>query len=226
MRQIALRLKVARQSTEFRSLYGLVAVKARWFISGVLPALLGGLLALQFPLVHPPATPVFLAADVIAGGHPAPRHVIDPVVTPTAHSSPTARATASPIARRTALPAIRLASGLAQQALINGDRRRAGLAPLQWNDCLASIAVQNARRMALQGYISHNNGRIADLGCHLGSTTGENIGFSSPGINDAQMNSWFMNSPIHRANILGPFHYVGISWAVANGVGYLAVEFG
>ena len=204
-----------------------MTVKTRWFISAVLPALLGGLLALQFPLVHPPASPVFLAADVIAGGHPSPKHVIDPVVSPTPKASTTPRATSHPAARRQAVPAaIRLESGLGQQALINADRRRAGLAPLQWNDCLASIAVQNAKRMALQGYISHNNGRIADLGCHLGSTTGENIGYSSPGINDAQMNSWFMNSPIHRANILGPFHYVGIAWAVAYGVGYLAVEFG
>jgi uncharacterized protein YkwD len=36
----------------------------------------------------------------------------------------------------------------------------------------------------------------------------------------------FMNSAGHRANILGPYHYVGTAWVVApNGYGYIAVEF-
>jgi uncharacterized protein YkwD len=192
-----------------------------------MPALLGGLLALQFPLVQAPATPVFLAADTINGRHPEPTHVVDPVVSGDVHSTSNRRPAARTVARRpNPPPAVRILSGVGQQALINSDRKRAGLAALQWNDCLASIAVQNARRMALQGYISHQNGRIQDLGCHLGSSTGENIGYTSPAINDSQMNSWFMNSPIHRANVLGPFRYVGAAWAVANSVAYLAVEFG
>jgi uncharacterized protein YkwD len=36
----------------------------------------------------------------------------------------------------------------------------------------------------------------------------------------------FMNSPEHRANILGPYHYVATAWVVApNGYAYIAVEF-
>jgi uncharacterized protein YkwD len=115
----------------------------------------------------------------------------------------------------------------AQQALINADRAAAGLPPLAWSSCLAGVAAQNAARMAAQGYISHTNGASLDLACHLGLSAGENVGYTSSGINDAQLNQLFINSPEHRANILGPYHYVGAAWAVApNGFAYLAVEFG
>ena len=117
--------------------------------------------------------------------------------------------------------------GSTQQAYINGDRRGAGLGPLTWNSCLAGIAYQNALRMANQGYISHAGGPNQDLGCGLGNRAGENVGYWSGGINDAQLNSMFMNSPDHRANIMGPYNYVGTAWVVArNGYAYIAVEFG
>jgi uncharacterized protein YkwD len=36
----------------------------------------------------------------------------------------------------------------------------------------------------------------------------------------------FLASPGHRANIMGPYRYVGTSWVVArNGYAYIAVEF-
>jgi len=116
--------------------------------------------------------------------------------------------------------------GSTQQALINSDRASAGLPPLTWNSCLAGIAYQNAVRMANQGYISHAGGPTQDLGCGLGSRAGENVGYWSGGINDSQLNTMFMNSPDHRANIMGPYHYVGTALVVArNGYGYIAVEF-
>ncbi|HYS40078.1 MAG TPA: CAP domain-containing protein, partial [Pseudonocardiaceae bacterium] len=102
-----------------------------------------------------------------------------------------------------------------QQRLINQDRASAGLPPLAWNSCLAAIATQNALRMATQGYISHANGVTLDLGCHVGSRAGENIGYLSAGINDVEMNAMFMASAEHRANILGPYHYVATAWVVA-----------
>jgi uncharacterized protein YkwD len=121
---------------------------------------------------------------------------------------------------------LRAVPGTGQWGLINQDRQRAGLSPLQWSECLATIAKQQAARMAAQGYISHANGRALDLGCHLGTRTGENIGFQSS-INDAAMNAWFMGDAPHRANILGPYRYVGVAWVrAANGTAYLAVEFG
>jgi uncharacterized protein YkwD len=74
--------------------------------------------------------------------------------------------------------------------------------------------------MAQQGQIFH--GPIG--GCGL--PAGENVGFWSGGINDGQLNSMFMSSPGHRANIMGPYRYVGTAWAVApDGKAYIAVEF-
>jgi uncharacterized protein YkwD len=134
------------------------------------------------------------------------------------------RPVAPPPAPKPAPPAIVV--GSTQQALINSDRANAGLGPLNWNSCLAGIAYQNALRMANQGYISHTNGPSLDLGCGLGNQAGENVGYWSAGINDYQLNTMFMNSPDHRANIMGPYHYVGTAWVVAkNGYAYIAVEF-
>jgi uncharacterized protein YkwD len=119
--------------------------------------------------------------------------------------------------------------GSYQQALINRDRAAAGLPPLSWSTCLASVAAANAVRLSRQGWVQpyHTNGAQLDLGCHLGRQGGENVGYWSGGINDAQLNSMFMNSPEHRANILGPYHYVATVWAVApNGYAYIAEEFG
>jgi uncharacterized protein YkwD len=117
--------------------------------------------------------------------------------------------------------------GSTQQALINRDRASAGLGPLTWSSCLRNVAVSNANRMAAQGYISHTNGPNVDLTCGLGHQAGENVGWWSGGVNDSQLNTMFMNSPDHRANIMGPYHYVATAWVVAsNGYAYIAVEFG
>jgi uncharacterized protein YkwD len=80
--------------------------------------------------------------------------------------------------------------------------------------------------MAAQGFISHTNGPTVDLGCRLGNFAGENVGYWTGGVNDAQLNTMFMNSPDHRANIMGPYRYVATAWVKAsNGVAYIAVEF-
>jgi uncharacterized protein YkwD len=153
----------------------------------------------------------------------------DPTPDPAAENAPEENQPASqlPIAANPPPPAPPpVVVGSTQQAYINGDRGSAGLGPLTWNSCLAGIAYQNAARMANQGFISHAGGPNQDLGCGLGNRAGENVGYWSGGVNDAQLNSMFMNSPDHRANIMGPYHYVGTAWVVArNGYAYLAVEF-
>lgn len=131
---------------------------------------------------------------------------------------------AAPAPSRPAAPAIVV--GSTQQALINRDRAASGLGPLTWSGCLYNVARSNAVRMAAQGFISHTNGPNLDLNCGLGHQAGENVGYWTGGINDSQLNSMFMNSPEHRANILGPYHYVATAWVVApNGSAYIAVEF-
>jgi uncharacterized protein YkwD len=166
--------------------------------------------------------------DVVYVNDPAPLRMIprpspDPSPTPPP-PQPAAPAHSAPPPARPAPPAIVI--GSTQQALINQDRARNGLGPLTWNSCLANVARSNAARMAAQGFISHTNGPTLDLSCGLGHQAGENVGDWSAGINDAQLNSMFVASPDHLANILGPYHYVATAWVVgSNGYGYIAVEF-
>jgi hypothetical protein len=126
-----------------------------------------------------------------------------------------------------ALPASAGSSNM--QTLINQDRaNNGGLAPLSWSSCLSAIAIQNVQRMVAQGYISHTNGWELDLACGAGASrsAGENVGYISSGIDDAYMNGLYMNSPGHRANILGAYQYVATAWAIApNGYAYNAEEF-
>ena len=168
-------------------------------------------------------------ADAGDVGDLLPRRVVHPSPSP---SAAPARPPAAPPAAR---PVVRAAAparpaGIVvrstQQTLINQDRAAHGLPPLTWSSCLYNVAMSNARRIASQGYLSHTNGPQVDLGCGLGHQAGENIGYWSQGINDGQLNTMFMNSPEHRANILGPYRYVATAWVVAaNGYGYIAVEF-
>lgn len=154
-----------------------------------------------------------------------PRPTPDPSPTPPPAPPRAAPAqSAAPAPARPAAPAIVI--GSTQQALINQDRARSGLGPLTWSSCLAGVARSNAGRIAAQGSLTHTNGPNVDLNCGLGHQAGENIGYWSLGINDSQLNTMFMNSAEHRANILGPYRYVASVWVVAaNGYGYIAVEF-
>jgi uncharacterized protein YkwD len=168
--------------------------------------------------------------DVVNVSDPAPQRMIP---RPTPDPSPTppppppqaaAPVHSAPAPARPAPPAIVI--GSTQQALINQDRAANGLGPLNWSSCLANVARSNAARIGAQGSLSHTNGPSLDLGCGLGNHAGENIGYWSAGINDAQLNSMFVASPEHLANILGPYHYVASAWVVAsNGYAYIAVEF-
>ena len=169
--------------------------------------------------------------DVVDVSDPAPLRMIPrPTPDPTPPPPPPAPAAAAPAAPvRTAPPPPppAIVIGSTQQALINQDRASRGLGPLTWNGCLANVARSNAARMAAQGFISHTNGPNLDLSCGLGHQAGENVGDWSAGVNDPQLNSMFVASPEHLANILGPYHYVASVWVVgSNGYGYIAVEFG
>jgi uncharacterized protein YkwD len=173
-----------------------------------------------------------VTAGVFAADDPSPSnrdHEPLPYTSPPATAAPapapTARTPAAGAPRRAPASVV---IGSYQQTLINRDRAAAGLPPLSWSSCLASIAAANAVRLSRQGWVQpyHTNGATLDLGCHLGNRAGENVGYWSGGINDGQMNALFMGSPEHRANILGPYHYVATVWAVApNGYAYIAEEF-
>ena len=152
--------------------------------------------------------------------------------TPSPKASPTPKqpttsqpaAPAKPVTRRAPTVVVRST----QQALINQDRARYHLAPLTWSTCLYNVARYEAAHLAQPGVtFKHYDGVSRDLSCHLGRQVGENIGWYSGGINDSKLNSMFMASPEHKANILGPYHYVATAWAVrSDGTAFIAVEFG
>lgn len=132
----------------------------------------------------------------------------------------------SPPATAPARPSVVVRS--TQQALINQDRARYHLGALTWSTCLYNVARYEAAHLATPGVtFKHYDGVSRDLTCHLGRQVGENIGWTSGGINDTKLNGMFMASSGHRANILGPYHYVATAWVVrSDGTAFIAVEFG
>ncbi len=215
------------------------------FISGIGTLLLVFAIGVSATVAHIEATSSsarampsnLLVASVPLGGLPYPPYrIARPAPSPTPSPTPSATRPAAPAsaphsavgpaAPRPPAPPVRIVIGSTQQALINQDRARYGLAPLTWSSCLAAVAASNAARMAAAEAMSHANGVYQDLACGLGHRSGENIGWYSAGINDSVLNTDFMNSPEHKANILGPYRYVATAWRVAaNGVAYIAVEF-
>src|ERR1700674_2156979 len=184
--------------------------------------------------LHPDSTPVRAVAaapqTALATGNsqlvaasPSPVASSKPKAAPVGVKAAPVKA-AAPARRSVAPPAIVI--GSTQQVLINRDRAAHGLRPLTWSSCLASVAYSNAVRMATANRMWHANGVNSDLACRLGNQVGENIGYWTGGVNDSQLNTMFMNSPDHKANILGPYRYVATAWrTAANGTAYIAVEF-
>ncbi len=160
-----------------------------------------------------------LPQGLIPSPSPTPLPVKAVTAAPPTHPAPVP-------ARAPARPKVTVSS--TQQALINQDRARYHLAPLTWNSCLATVARAEAAKLATPGVaFQHYDGVSRDLTCHLGHQVGENIGWWSGGVNDSQLNTMFMNSPDHKANILGPYRYVATAWKVrSDGRAFIAVEFG
>lgn len=101
--------------------------------------------------------------------------------------------------------------------LVNQERAKAGLAPLQMDESLNKVAQAKAADMAQNKYFSHNSptyGSPFDMMKQFGisyRTAGENIamGQRSP---EEVMSQW-MNSPGHRQNILnGSFTKIGVGY--------------
>lgn len=101
--------------------------------------------------------------------------------------------------------------------LVNQERAKAGLAPLQMDEALNKVATAKANDMAQNNYFSHTSptyGSPFDMMKQFGisyQTAGENIamGQRSP---EEVMTQW-MNSPGHRQNILnGSFTKIGVGY--------------
>ena len=148
-------------------------------------------------------------------------------------SAPVAARPAVRPAQPAAAPPVSGVGGAAgvQFSLVNQDRAANGVAPLAYSASLARVAQYRAQDMLNRNYFSHydpSTGQLAFVQLlHLWgipyTTAGENIAWSTdPSM--AAINTMFMNSPDHRANILkAGYHRIGIGIA-SNGAKIMVVE--
>jgi uncharacterized protein YkwD len=110
---------------------------------------------------------------------------------------------------------------------MNGDRRANGLAALCGNGQLQGIAQNWANWMAQNATLTHQ-----DLSAVIGGTPflamAENILVGPGGLSVGEMESAWMQSPSHRANILsGAYSAAGVGIAYSSdGRVWVAVDFG
>jgi uncharacterized protein YkwD len=107
-------------------------------------------------------------------------------------------------------------------AQVNASRAAAGLRPLALASDLSSVAYAWSRHMAATTVLAHNpdlTGQVDDW-----QVVGENVGYG-PTVTDVE--TAFMNSPRHRANILEPrFTQIGLGVVVdAQGTSWITQVF-
>jgi uncharacterized protein YkwD len=107
----------------------------------------------------------------------------------------------------------------AVHVMINEARAGSGLAPLNLSDRLSRIARQHSKDMANVGGLFHSC-----LTCRIGSfrRLAENVGF---GGDHESVQQQLMESPPHRANILGRFRRVGVGIVRQGGLAWVTQIF-
>lgn len=111
--------------------------------------------------------------------------------------------------------------------LVNADRAAHGLGPVHWNDQLGGLAQNWSNHQAAIGSMQHQNLQaiLESPGYGHFSGMGENVLTGGCGTSAGQMHQAWMNSPAHRANILGNFNAVGIGIACNGGSVYATQDF-
>ena len=107
---------------------------------------------------------------------------------------------------------------------INRVRANHNLPALTVASRLTTAATKHANNMARKGYFRHEfrkDGAWNPFGRWIrwywpGSgyaawTAGENLAWAAPDATPAQVVTWWMNSPGHRANLLGSWNRVGVA---------------
>jgi uncharacterized protein YkwD len=112
--------------------------------------------------------------------------------------------------------------------LVNADRAANGLGPLAWDDRLAGVAQGWSDQMAASGSFRHSdiNATIRRPEFNGFTRMGENILVGSCGMSAGEMEQAWMNSPSHRANILGPYNLIGIGAVCSGGRLWATQSFG
>ena len=108
----------------------------------------------------------------------------------------------------------------------NANRAHNGLKALKPSDCLKRAAVRQAKAMAQQEQMFHQDLGAVMRECKL-NTAGENVAYCY-GTGKSVVNDGWMNSEGHRANILNPsFRLMGIGARKGHdGRWYVAQVFG
>jgi hypothetical protein len=97
--------------------------------------------------------------------------------------------------------------------LMNSERVGAGLAPMNLDAAMYPMAIQWSQQMAAAGGLSHRPDLAARASAIVPtwSKLGENVG---TGGSVTSLHQAFMNSPGHRANVLGDYNRVAIAVVV------------
>lgn len=113
--------------------------------------------------------------------------------------------------------------------LVNAERAREGLSPLQVDERLSRIAREHSRLLAANHALSHQFAEEPDVRHRVISTglrfdySGENVAFNA---NAESAHRGLMNSPPHRANILRPqFTAIGIGVVRSGNLIYVTEDF-
>jgi uncharacterized protein YkwD len=106
---------------------------------------------------------------------------------------------------------------------INEVRANHGLSALRVSDLLTHAAQRHSTNMAWKGYFKHDfkkNGNWYSFGTwirwywpgpgYTAWTAGENLAWGSPDLSARKTVTMWMNSPGHRANLLGAWTRVGV----------------
>lgn len=102
------------------------------------------------------------------------------------------------------------ASDASMFAQVNASRAAAGLPSYAWDAHLADVALGQAERMAAKDLLYHNPNLASDVGDFRWA--GENVGY---GPTTDAIETAFMHSPMHRANILdSDYTQIGIGSVV------------
>jgi hypothetical protein len=108
-------------------------------------------------------------------------------------------------------------------ALVNQARSSAGLPGLIHNPAMDSVALQWANQMGAANSMTHNPNYSTQIPSGW-SRAGENVAMGQP--TPSEMHTAWMNSPPHRANILGDFTDIGIAFVTVNGTTWGVEDFG
>ena len=107
-------------------------------------------------------------------------------------------------------------------SLVNQERAAKGLPALVRNASIEAVAVNWANQMAASGKMQHNPDYSSQI---PGGWTAAAENVAQGQHTAAQMNADWMNSPGHRANILGDFTSIGIAFVTANGTTWGVQDF-